>query len=81
MSNNFASLLTEGTHRIYFGHAGPMYSTKYEKQGMEAIKKQFPGYTIISPNDKKYDKLYQEKGFDIFFDIIDACDFSVFMAI
>ena len=29
--SDFRNLLVEGSHKIYFGHAGPIYNTKYEK--------------------------------------------------
>lgn len=73
------SYLLEGTGRIYFGHPGPTYGTKYEKRGIQEIKKKFPAYSILNPNKPNGKELYAKHGFDLFFDYIDTCDFMVAM--
>lgn len=74
-----SNILMEGSRKIYFGHVGLMYNTIYEKRGKVEIENRFPGYEVINPNSPKYDRLYAKHGFDIFFDIIDSCEFGVFM--
>jgi hypothetical protein len=64
---------------IYFGHPGPTYNTKYEKDGIERIKEEFPGYDIINPNQASTQSKYKKQGFDIFYNFIDKSDFCVFM--
>ncbi len=72
-------LITESKGRIYFGHPGPTYNTKYEKNGIRAINKEFPGYTVHNPNQPGNQEKYKTLGFDMFFDMIDTCEFCVFM--
>ena len=71
--------ITEATGKIYFGHPGPTYNTPLEKKAISVIKEKFPGKTIINPNNPANEKKYKEIGFDVFFDLIDTCDFGVFM--
>lgn len=77
--SNFTELLQEGTNKIYFGHAGDWYNTPQEKKGMLVISRQYPWYNVINPNRKGYDKRYLKLGFDLFFNIIEQCEFGIFM--
>ena len=72
-------LLVESKNQIYFGHPEPTYNTKYEKNGIESIQKEFPNYKVINPNQVGNQEKYKTLGFDMFFDMIDTCDFCVFM--
>ena len=64
---------------VYFGHPGPTYNTKYERQAIKEIQKEFPNNKVLNPNQPGMEKRYKEKGFDIFFDLIDKTAFGVFM--
>jgi len=75
----FRKLINEGTKKIYFGHSGDWYNTPQETEGIETIEHTFPGYNVINPNRKGYDKRYLKIGFELFFNIIEQCDFGVFM--
>ena len=70
--------IVERTGMIYFGHPGPTYNTRYEKQAIEEIKKEF-GMKVLNPNRPGTEKKYEKHGFDIFFDLIDTTSFGVFM--
>ena len=72
-------LITEDIGRVYFGHPGPTYKTKYESQGIKEIEKKFPNYKVINPNQPGIESLYKKIGFDVFFNLIDKCVFGVFM--
>lgn len=70
--------LMEAMGQVYFGHPGPTYNTKYESQGIKEVEKKF-GKKVINPNQPGMEARYKKFGFDIFFDLIDTCDFGVFM--
>lgn len=60
--------------KLYYAHSKLIYNTELENEQLKLIKKQFPKYEIINPNDE----IFVINGFKAFLNMVEGCNIVVF---